>query len=146
MLNSLINGIAIKLRETFGSEYKIHREDVEQGLKEPCFIIQIVEPMQSAKLPNRYLRQYSFDVLYFPKSTSKPKYEMYDVAEKLLIELEYVTVNQNNIDNLVRGTKMQYEIVDNVLHFFVNYDFFVKKDTIKKDFMEDLTIKPIAED
>lgn len=142
MLNSLIDGIAIKLRETFGSDYRIHREDVEQGLKEPCFIIQVIEPMQSAKLPNRYLRQYSFDVLYFPKSTSKPKYEMYDVAEKLFIELEYITI----LDNFCKGTKMQYEIVDNVLHFFVNYNFYVKKEVVRDNPMGELAINSTRED
>lgn len=141
MINDLIDGIAIKLHETFGSDCKIHKEDVKQGLKEPAFIINVIEPMQSAKLPNRYLRQHSFNIAYFPKSTTQPKTEMYDVAEKLFIELEYITV----LDNLCRGTKMQYEIVDNVLHFFVNYDFFVKKETIKEEHMDKVTIESTVE-
>lgn len=28
---------------------------------------------------------------------------------------------------LLRGTDMSYEITDDILHFFVNYDFFVRK-------------------
>lgn len=139
MINDLINGISIKLRSAFGSGYKIYKEEVKQGLVEPCFNIVVLEPSQEAKLPNRYLRSYPIDVHYFPKTNTKN--EMYEVAEQLLIELEYVTV----LDNLCKGTKMRYEIVDGVLHFFVNYDFFVKKEVVKQDNMEELTVNSKAE-
>lgn len=145
MINSVIDGIAIKLHETFGSEYKIYKENVEQNLKEPCFIIRILKPMQFAKLPNRYLRQNSFVITYYPKSTNRANSEMYEAAEKMLSEMEYIIVNQNDIDILVRGTKMRYEIVDDILHFFVNYDFFVKKEVDKQDTMEELTVNSNAE-
>lgn len=141
MINDIINGIAIKLNEVFGSGYKIYKENIKQGLKEPCFSIVHIETMDRAKLPNRYLRENSFDIHYFPKSTDNPKSEMYSVAEKLLIELEYITV----LDNLCRGAKMRYEIVDGVLHFFVNYDLFVKKQIIDGEYMEELTINSKAE-
>lgn len=139
MINDLINGISIKLRSAFGTDYKIYKEEVKQGLVEPCFNIVVLEPSQEAKLPNRYLRSYPIDVHYFPKTNTKN--EMYEVAEQLLIDLEYITV----LDNLCRGTKMRYEIVDGVLHFFVNYDFFVKKEAIKQDNMEELTVNSTTE-
>ena len=139
MINDLINGISIKLRSVFGSDYKIYKEEVKQGLVEPCFNIVVLEPSQEAKLPNRYLRSYPIDVHYFPKTATK--HEMYEVAEQLLIELEYITV----LDNLCKGTKMRYEIVDGVLHFFVNYDFFVKKEVAKQTNMEELTVNSTTE-
>lgn len=145
MVNDLINGISKRIYETFGSDYKIYKENVEQNLHEPCFMIRILKPMQFAKLPNRYLRQHSFVISYFPKSTNNANNEMYEVSEKLLSELEYIIVNQNDIDNLVRGTKMRYEIVDDVLHFFVNYDFFVKKEIGEQDRMEELTVNSKTE-
>lgn len=134
MINALIDGIAIKLNSVFGSNYKIYKEQIKQGLVEPCFNIVVLEPSQEAKLTNRYFRSYPVDVHYFPKSADTPKAEMYEVAEKLLIELEHITV----LDNLCRGTKMRYEIVGGVLHFFVNYDFFVKKEVVKGEYMENL--------
>ena len=139
MINDLINGIAVKLNSVFGSEYKIYKENIKQGLVEPCFNIVVLEPSQEAKLPNRYLRSYPMDVHYFPKTATKS--EMYEVAEQLLIELEYITV----LDNLCKGTKMRYEIVDGVLHFFVNYDFFVKKEVAKLDNMEELKVNSTTE-
>lgn len=135
MINDIIKGISVKLNQAFGADYKIYVEDIKQGLVEPCFSIVALEPSQSAKLPNRYFRSYPFDIHYFPESNNKPKAEMYEVGEKLLIELEYITV----LDNLCRGTKMRYELVDGVLHFFVNYDLFVKKEVDQGVYMENLT-------
>ena len=48
--------------------------------------------------------------------------------------LEYITVT----GDLVRGTKMKYEIIDGVLNFFVNYDLFVYK-VVTPDVMEEIS-------
>lgn len=135
MINDIINGISVKLNEVFGSKCKIYKENIKQGLVEPCFNIVVLEPTQSAKLPSRYFRSYPFDIHYFPESSDKPKEEMYEVAEKLLIGLEYITV----LDNFCRGTKMRYELVDGVLHFFVNYDLYIKKEVNQGVYMDNLT-------
>lgn len=142
MINDIINGIAVKLNQTFGADYKIYREDIKQGLKEPCFSIVHLQSDTSAKLPNRYLRQNSFDVHYFPKDLNNAKAEMYEVAEKLFLALEYIKV----IDNLCRGVKMRVEMVDNVLHFFVNYDLFIKKTTDYVDHMKTIDINSTVEE
>lgn len=147
MLNKMIDGIAVKLHETFGDEVTIYKEDVPQDLREPSFIITHLITLNSAKLPNRYLRKQSFNIKYFPKSKNNSKSEMYEVAEKMLVALEYINVLHNEtFDNLCRGTKMQYEIVENILHFFVNYDFFVKQETQPDEYMENLKINSKAEE
>ena len=146
MLNKTISAIAVRLHETFGDDYTFYKEDVPQDLREPAFIITHLITLNSAKLPNRYLRKQTFNIQYFPKDENNSKNEMYDVAEKMLIALEYINLSHNeNFDNLCRGTKMRYEIVDGVLHFFVNYDLFVKKEVVKQDSMENLTISSKAE-
>ena len=131
MITDIINGIAIKLKQAHPNT-TIYRESVPQGLKEPCFIILPLEPTQEAKLPNRYWRTYPFDIHFFPKSTDAPKAEMYAMAEALFFELEHIFC----CENVVRGAKMRYEIVDNVLHFFVNYDMFVKQKVTAPEFMQ----------
>ena len=141
MINELIDGIAVKLNQVFGSGYTIYKENVKQGLTEPCFIIVALEPTQEAKLPNRYFRSYPMDIHYFPLDRNNTKAECYDVAEKLMVELEYITANHNGIDNLHRGIRMRYELVDNVLHFFVNYEFFIKKTMDEVEHMESLERK-----
>lgn len=121
MLNEIVKGIAKKLSETF--DCKIYKENIPQGFEKPCFYIQHVQTFNSKKLANRYLRQNYFDVMYYPKDSYKENSEIYDVTEKLFLCLEEIFV----LDNLVRGVKMSPEIVDGVLHFFVNYDMFVKR-------------------
>jgi len=51
--------------------------------------------------------------------------------------LEYITLINGD---LVHGTEMHYEVIDGVLHFFVNYNLFVKKAEIPVDGMETLTV------
>ena len=43
-------------------------------------------------------------------------------------------------DKTILGTKMNGEIIDGVLNFFVNYDTYVYKVEVEKEFMEDLKI------
>lgn len=122
MLNNIIDGISVKLDKSFGESYTIYSEDVEQGINEPCFFI---VPINSSKVsyPNaRELKKNSFDVNYFPKSNDK-SFEINEIAEMLLEELEYIEID----GDLVRGTNMNFEIIDNVLHFFVDYNYFTMK-------------------
>ena len=137
MINDLINGISKKLHNAFG--YKIYKENIKQGLVEPCFSIVVLEVEETAQLPNRYFRQYPFDIHYFSKNG---KAECYAVAEKLLIELEQINV----LDNVVQGSKIKYEIVDDVLHFFVNYNLFIKKETVKVNAMDAININSKVRD
>ena len=123
MINEIVKGISKKLHETFGEDYKIYKEDIPQGFKEPAFVITHIQTFSDRKLANRYLRQNHFDIVYHPKDGYKKKSDIYEVTETLFLILEEIFV----LDNLVRGVKMSPEIVDGVLHFFVNYDMFVKR-------------------
>lgn len=127
MTNEIIKGIAAILNENFDSECEVYAEDIPQGFKEPCFSIIHILSDRSAKLPTRYLSRNRFDIHYFPKSKLQAKSEMRSVAETLFLSLEYINV----LDNLCRGTKMSYEIIDGVLHFFVNYDMYLAKEKPK---------------
>ena len=125
MINDITAGISIKLHETFGKDYTIYVEDIPQGFKKPCFLINHVQTLNSRGYSNRYLRNNKFDIIYFPKEGYQKKSDIYSVSQELFLSLEYIFV----LDNLARGTKMSTEIVDDALHFFVNYDIIVKKDT-----------------
>ena len=118
MLNDIIKGIAMTLRNTFGAGYKVYVKDVEQGLKEPCFFVMPLQPEYSPLLNRRRLKRNPFDIQYFPKCPGDNP-EMYDVAEKLLFNLEFLTLPNGNS---IRGTSIRYEITDDVLHFFINYN------------------------
>ncbi|CAI3228387.1 putative phage protein [Clostridium neonatale] len=145
MLNKIIIGISQALDAKFNSEnegYIIHTENVEQGLEEPCFFIFSLKPSSKQLVGNRYERKYPFDIHFFPDTElvdgiSTINNQLNEVTERLFTALEYITVD----NSLVRGTSINAEIVDNVLHFFINFNMIVKKETEPIDTMGSLTIK-----
>lgn len=121
MVNKIIDGISIKINELFGDNYYIYSENVKQGFKEPCFFISLLKPSSTPKLGNRSLREYNFGIQYFPSSSNSKNTEMYEVSEKLISGLEYISFE----NKLLRGSNINAEIVDDVLHFFIKYSLFV---------------------
>lgn len=135
MVNKLIDAISIKLNQVFGDGKRIYSELVQQGLKEPCFFITVLNPAQNQVVGLRYFVEHPFDIHYFPATLGNNE-EIQDMASQLFDALEYITL----IDcDLVRGNKMHYEKVDGVLHFFVKYNMFIKK-VVESDNMETLTV------
>ena len=134
MVNDLIDGISVKLNQVFGDGVRIYSESVKQGLKEPCFFIAVLNPTQNSMIGVRYFREHPFDIHYFP-SKDGGNQEIQDVASKLFDALEYITLLNGD---LVRGTEMHYEKVDDVLHFFVKYNMFVKRDITSEEPMGEI--------
>lgn len=134
MINSIIGAISISLNADFGDRCKIYKEAKRQGLEEPCFFIQCLNPTEELFFWKRYFRQNQFCVQYFPEDKLHGKQECYTVAEQLFSCLEYLEVD----GDLVMGTKMKCEMADGILHFFVNYDLFVYKVAESVSAMEEL--------
>jgi hypothetical protein len=134
MIQSIVDGISEKLNSAFGDEYKIYTESVKQGLKEPCFFIQLVNPVNRRELGRRFFRENLFCIQYFPKSRDAPKSECYQMQDDLFIALEYITVD----GDLQRGIRMRGEFVDGVLTFFINYNLYVMmtEETTPMEFLE----------
>ena len=132
MIELIIDGISEQLNSIFGNDYKIYTEQVKQGLKEPCFFIQLINSVNTSFIDIKYFRKYSFCIKYFP-ATKEPKNECFKVQDKLFLVLEYIIVN----GDLQRGIKMHGEYVDGILNFFVNYNLFIKK-IIQTDIMDTL--------
>jgi hypothetical protein len=122
VLNKTIEGISKALYEAFGADYTIYIDNVEQDLNTPCFLIKSLNPSQEQRLTNRYERFQPFDIHYFPDAADYTD-ECMEVTEKLFDVLEYITVG----GDLVRGTSMNAEVPDGVLHFFVDFNMFVIK-------------------
>lgn len=136
MVNDLIDGISIKLNQVFGDGKRIYSESVKQGLQEPCFFIAVLNPLQTQVIGNRYFRQQPFDIHYFP-AVQDNNNELQEMASDLFIALEYITLVNGD---LVHGKEMRYEVVDGVLHFFVDYNMYVRKIEVPADDMETLTV------
>lgn len=121
------------LNTAFGDGYEIFQNNVEQGLKEPCFFISILKPEIIPMLGRRFIQRNSFDIQYFPTSPGNNA-EMITAAETMIGALDFITLPGGD---LLHGTSVNYEVVDNVLHFFVNYNLPVLKPT-EQTYMETL--------
>lgn len=131
MIKAIIDGICVSINDKFGDTYEIYTESIKQGLKEPCFSIVCLNPTINQIVGKRYFRSNQFCIHYFPSSNEKQS-ECHSVMENLFTTLEFITVD----GDLIRGTDMHCEIVDDVLNFFVNYDMFVYKETVDEETME----------
>lgn len=137
MIKGLIDGISVAIDAEFNSEsdkYEIYTQLVEQGMEKPCFSIVLLKPSIEQVVGKRYFRRQPFCIYYFPE-TEDVQTECYEVQERLEDILELITAD----GDLVRGTEMNGEIVDGVLAFLVNYNFYVMKDVEQADAMETLT-------
>lgn len=130
-----MNAISIKLHEVFGDGYKIYLNDVKQGLTEPCFLITVVDYSKEPLLDVRSKRILPFDILFFP---NKEKSQCYEVADQMMNEFDFITLLDGD---MMHGTEMRAEIVDDVLHFFVNYNFIATVEKEPLDSMESIDIK-----
>lgn len=136
MVEKIIKAISKTLNQVFGDDFEIYfSKDVQQGLKEPCFFIALVGSSRIRRIGNRYRMFNSFDVQYFPR-VKRGNIEMIGVAEQLLDALEFIQLSDGD---LVQGTAMNYSIQDGVLHFFVDYNMFLKKE-VALDEMETLKV------
>ena len=135
MLNDVINGIAVQLDTLFG--YTVYIDSAKQDLAAPCFLIKAVTTSQEQEVDRFYKRQQKFDILYFPQNTEDPTREIETVTDALWMGLEYINMGSD----IVRGVKMHREVVDDVLHFFVNYDIRVEKERPTTDLMRILNQK-----
>lgn len=135
MLNETINGIARQLKHLFSDDYAIYINEIKQGLQLPCFLIVCTTGNQEQEIGPAYTRGQAFDIHYFPQSCNITQ-EVNSVVETLSLGLEYITVD----NSLVRGAKLRHEVIDGVLHFFVNYDIRVRKVIEPDPFMEELEI------
>lgn len=126
-------GITKVIFDTFGEKYDVYTESIEQGFKEPCFFVSIINHRQNLYKNNIYTSENQFVVQYFPKDV-KTNDECHKTSEKLYEILELIYVD----GNLTRAKDMSDEIVDGVLNFGLSYDFFVKKEETKDEEMEEI--------
>lgn len=126
-INSVRDGIILVLDSHFPT-VPVMDEEIKQGLNEagdlnpPCFFVKLIDGMQNQQLGNRYRRVHSFDIHYF--AVGRKNRDMHDMAEQLYDNMDLIVIDGVSF----RGTGMNHEIVDEVLHFFVDYTFRVKRD------------------
>ncbi len=138
MLTDILDGISIKLNNTFGDDYTIYTDnDVVQNLKTPCFFIAILNSVRTQMLKSRYLHRYIFDIHYFPQNLGN-NIEIYEISDKLFFTLDIITLPNND---QLKGRIMSCEVIDSILHFKVEYSLFLTERPVSNIIMEDLKIE-----
>lgn len=143
-VNDIISGVSRALNKEFGAGYTNYTEEVKQGLKTPCFFIFCIDRKSklmrancgSQVLKKRYFLENRFCIQYLPSSENRGREECFAVAEKLPLLLEELEIDSE----LLRGTDMSCEVVDGVLSFFVDYNFFAYESD-NPTFMEEMERK-----
>lgn len=138
MKDEVRKAISRKINGFRDKDTKIYSETIEQGFQEPCFFVKEVNTSHERELGNRYKRDHLYDIHYFPNPNSSTKNtDTRTMAEVLYEQLEYIEVAGRPL----RGYDMNHRIVDGILHFFIRYPMFVKKEAEPIPLMENLEIK-----
>ena len=118
MYNDILDAVTRRLNELFGDDYEIYTDPVKQGLTEPCFFVQILEPTEKPMIGCRYYRETGFVIQYLPKETPQTLREMNRAAELLMPDLD-----------------------ERLLTFLVSYGMFVVKSRQEETTMETIEIE-----
>ncbi|PYI57024.1 phage tail terminator family protein [Paenibacillus flagellatus] len=136
-INDVRNGVVGALADAFPAS-KIHDEEIRQGLRLRDFFVKLLTADQTREVGRRYMRTHSFDVHFFADTYE----ECHAVASTLYDIMEYITVAGGK----VRGTRMNHEIVEDVLHFYVDYDFHIMRPAPSNPLMgqmeQEASVKP----
>ena len=142
MVNKTINAVIAALHNTFGDDYSYLKENNEQGLPTPCFLISLLRPTSRGSLWRTYSRVMPIVINYFPKSDVRPKNECYDIGERALEAVEVIEIEGVKVS----GTDLEIQLVDdNVLQIFVTYDFWTQTvrepDEPVEELVSDISLK-----
>ena len=142
MVNKTINAVIAALHNTFGDDYSYLKENNEQGLPTPCFLVSLLRPTSRGSLWRTYSRVMPIVINYFPKSDVRPKNECYDIGERALEAVEVIDIEGVKVS----GTDLEIQLVDdNVLQIFVTYDFWTQTvrepDETVEELVSDISLK-----
>lgn len=134
MVNEILTAVTKQLGTTFGTSYRYYVEDVEQGLKKPCFTVDLLLPLLRSRSSVLYDRTMPLVIHYYSDSKTDLKKDCYSMAEQIVECLEYLPFD----DSLLRGKDISWQIVDDVLQVFVTYKFMTMRVENVEDSMETL--------
>ena len=139
MLNDIMDAVTRRLDELFGDGYRIYPDPVKQGLEEPCFFVQFLEPSEKQMIGPRYYRKTDICIQYMPGDVPQPSRELNRVSDILMYGMEYITSDDGS---QLRGTGMKArpDMDVNVLTFLVSYNMYVIKQEQEKETMENVKV------
>ncbi|MEW9093945.1 MAG: DUF6838 family protein [Clostridiaceae bacterium] len=130
-----INDLRIGINQALDKEFPhiaIYSEKIEQGFEEPCFFVKILSSAQGKELTSRYKKNVYFDIHYFSDKEDINS-DCLNMADKLYEVLECIPIN-----SLYRASNMTHEVIDGVLHFFLQFNYKVIRQVEEVPKMETL--------
>lgn len=123
MVTSVVNAVTKQLGTSFGNTYHYYVEDIEQGVKKPCFHVSPRITLQRSKSPVLYDRTVPIVIHYFSDKSTDLKKDCYAMGEQITECLEYLPFGET----LLRGEDISWQMVDDVLQVFLTYRFTTKR-------------------
>lgn len=130
VIDEVVLGIAAKIKEIYkGKEnYPIYTDRTEQGEERPCFFIKtlIDERKRETGLQDDYYRDL-LNIVVIGYTLDSNTEILHSMIENLY-DLEYIKLSDGS---QIRAMKLHPKIEDDVLHFFIDYNLFIKKEKEK---------------
>jgi hypothetical protein len=119
----ILKGILVIL-DDLDPDLHIYTEQVKQGFVQPAFFVMQLNSGQKKEMNDRFFRSLLFNVHFFPDANSlTKKADCRGMAERLYLALQLINVN-----GPVRANDLKYEIIDDVLHFFLIFKVHLLKE------------------
>lgn len=142
MVNEILYAVTNRLNELY-PEYPIYTDGVGQGIEEPCFFVNLLEPSRKPMLGGRSFQQNGFCIQYFPEDLPQRSEKLNAVADCLMDEMEFITLQDGS---QLRGSGCSYRVTDGVLSFFVNYNLFLVRKAEKEETMKEIEVRAEVSD
>lgn len=108
----------IKQLDRFYNPIPIYGESVPQGFEEPSFFVKVLDGSRAQQLDRRYIHEVSIDIHFFATSNKDAE----KMANNLYEQMEVLEAIK------IKGKNMKHEVLDRVLHFFIDYKVHLMKD------------------
>ena len=139
MYNEIMDAVTKQLSVLFPPEagYTIYTDAVEQGLSDPCFFVQFLEPSEKPMIGPRYYRKNAMCIQYLPGDIAKSSRELNRVLDILMEQMRMIELKSGR---KINGTDRSGRIDDDVLTFFVQYNGFDIRENVQEDAMSEIRV------
>lgn len=124
LVGDIIKSALAKRLKALFPECTVYKEKVEQGLKYPSFFILQLNTTKDRDLRPFGWLNFQMNIRYRPnKDYNSKRSELDEIGMDLLDGLEHIEVDGTPL----RAGDMNYQIVDGVLQFFINFRMRIKQ-------------------
>lgn len=131
-ISDIETAITRKLRQDFGSGYKLYTEEIPQDFTEPCFFVQFLSLERFNRLSSQRRVNALFNVQYFGTGARDMTLNVQDALNVVqLVNGQYM-----------RATSQNSEVIEGIAHNFMNFNFTLAE-VEAKEFMESMEYRGV---